>query len=237
MIYFFTDKKKDKDIVGPTEFLSERQRIVYLSDIVTTPSGDAISTAPYYLLALNEENPTKPIRLLIDSDGGGMQSFLFIYDLIIGGIKAPVYTLALGRCYSAAVLPFIAGEKGKRFCLPHTEFILHLPQVAQTRKVPTEELPQREQKGSGPENILCVPKEEQMVMRSSEELIKRMKASKELIKNIFRVHLKLDKVEDLIKRTEQAGQIGPSMFPEEAIEVGIADKILTRENRKEFFDE
>lgn len=240
MIFFPIDKQEDKNFVGPTEFLSEKQRIVYVNEIVNTPTGNAIDTAPYYLLALNEENSDKTIRLLIDSAGGAVPSFLFIYDVLIAGIKAPVYTLALSRCRSAAILPFIAGKKSKRFCLPHTEFILHYPQPQDTPAQPfsIKELLQPKKEGLEPKkkkdkndsNILCVPDE--LIMRGQEE---RLKNTRELLKIILRVHLKPDKVEDIIKRLDETGRLNVS--PEEALDVGIADEILTKENRNKFFDQ
>jgi ATP-dependent Clp protease protease subunit len=40
-------------------------------------------------------------------------------------IKAPVYTIALGKCYSAAPLLVAGGEPGHRYSGPNTNFMVH----------------------------------------------------------------------------------------------------------------
>lgn len=244
-MFFYLDREKGKNIVGPTEFLAEIQRIVYINDMTDTPFGPSIAIAPYDLFALNEQDSNRPIRVLIDSGGGYLQSFLFVYDVITEGIKASVYTLALGRCYSAAVLPFIAGKKGKRFCLPHTEFILHFPpkdRGTKTKMISLKEMIQQQSSSKTEKseeddgNVLYIPKKEWLLMQESRRIpVTKEDASKKTIKNILRMHLKPDKVEDVIKRIEGSRDGRLNIYSEEAVEVGIADKILTKDNRDEFF--
>lgn len=240
MMFFHLDEKKDKYAVGPTEFLSEKKRIVYISERILLPFGETCDMAPYYLLALDELDSGTPIRLVVDSAGGFLQSFLFIYDVITEAVRAPVYTLAMGRCTSAAVLPFIAGKKGKRFCLPHTEFILHYPEGIQTRKISSPSLepppdlseePEPEKKDN--ESVLHIPEKDFLRMHIDEEFKQRVTVGRKLLQLILRVHLKPDKVDDVLHRLEKTGRL--MILPEEAVDVGIADKILTEKNRDEFF--
>jgi ATP-dependent Clp protease protease subunit len=45
-------------------------------------------------------------------------------------VKPPIITLTAGLCASAAVIVFLAGEKGKRFALPNSRFLIHQPSTS-----------------------------------------------------------------------------------------------------------
>lgn len=78
------------------------------------------------ILVLNKLDKTKPIWLVIDSEGGFVSDGLIIYDTI-RSIEAPVYTV--GRsCFSMAAVLLTVGEKGHRYLYPHAKVMLHLPQ-------------------------------------------------------------------------------------------------------------
>ncbi len=78
------------------------------------------------LLFLESEDPDADIYLYINSPGGYVHSGLAIYDTI-QYIKSPVSTICVGQASSMAALLMAAGEKGKRFALPHSRFLLHQP--------------------------------------------------------------------------------------------------------------
>lgn len=78
------------------------------------------------LLFLESENPDKDISLYINSPGGVVTAGLAIYDTM-QFIKPHVSTLCIGQAASAAALLLAAGEKGKRFCLPHARVMIHQP--------------------------------------------------------------------------------------------------------------
>src|SRR5690606_37641309 len=42
-------------------------------------------------------------------------------------VKAPVRTVCAGLAASAAVIIYLGGEKGHRFCLPNSRFLIHQP--------------------------------------------------------------------------------------------------------------
>ena len=42
-------------------------------------------------------------------------------------VKAPVRTICAGLSASAAVIIFLGGEKGQRYCLPNSRFLIHQP--------------------------------------------------------------------------------------------------------------
>ncbi len=81
------------------------------------------------LILLERDNPEKPITVIINSQGGGADSGFGIYDML-KFVKPPIITLTAGLCASAAVIIFLAGEKGKRFSLPNSRFLIHQPSTS-----------------------------------------------------------------------------------------------------------
>ena len=78
------------------------------------------------LLALAVDQ--KPIDVYVNSPGGHVESGDTIHDMIrfVDSI-APVRVIGTGWVASAGALIFLAGAKGRRFCLPNTRFLLHQP--------------------------------------------------------------------------------------------------------------
>jgi ATP-dependent Clp protease protease subunit len=81
------------------------------------------------IILLEKDNLKKPITVIINSQGGGADSGFGIYDML-RFVKPPIITLTAGLCASAAVIIFLAGEKGKRFALPNSRFLIHQPSTS-----------------------------------------------------------------------------------------------------------
>jgi ATP-dependent Clp protease protease subunit len=81
------------------------------------------------VILLEKDNAKKPITVIINSQGGGADSGFGIYDML-RFVKPPITTLTAGLCASAAVIVFLAGEKGKRFALPNSRFLIHQPSTS-----------------------------------------------------------------------------------------------------------
>jgi len=81
------------------------------------------------LVLLEKDDPQKPITVIINSQGGSADSGFGIYDML-KFVKPPIITLTAGLCASAAIIIFLAGEKGKRFALPNARFLLHQPSTS-----------------------------------------------------------------------------------------------------------
>jgi ATP-dependent Clp protease protease subunit len=81
------------------------------------------------VILLEKDNSKKPITVIINSQGGGADSGFGIYDML-RFVKPPIITLTAGLCASAAVIVFLAGEKGKRFALPNSRFLIHQPSTS-----------------------------------------------------------------------------------------------------------
>ncbi|MCA1799573.1 MAG: ATP-dependent Clp endopeptidase proteolytic subunit ClpP [Xanthomonadaceae bacterium] len=78
------------------------------------------------LLFLESENPDKDVHLYINSPGGSVTAGMAIYDTM-QFIKPNVSTLCIGQAASMGAVLLAAGEKGKRFCLPHARVMIHQP--------------------------------------------------------------------------------------------------------------
>ena len=75
---------------------------------------------------MEAENPKKEISLYINSPGGIVTSGMAIYDTM-QFIRPPVSTLCIGQAASMGSLLLTAGEKGMRYCLPHSRVMVHQP--------------------------------------------------------------------------------------------------------------
>ena len=96
-------------------------RIVFLGMPIDDMTANYIIAQ---LLFLEAEDPDKDISLYINSPGGSVTAGLAIYDTM-QYIKPDVSTICLGQAGSMGAVLMAAGEKGKRFCLPYSRFVLH----------------------------------------------------------------------------------------------------------------
>jgi ATP-dependent Clp protease protease subunit len=106
-------------------FLEEkafRSRTVLVFGPITDAS--AADTARR-LIALDAES-SAPIHLLLSSPGGHLESGDAIHD-IVRFIGAPVQMIGTGWVGSAATHLYLAVPRERRFCLPHTRFLIHQP--------------------------------------------------------------------------------------------------------------
>lgn len=100
-----------------------KERIVMLG----TPINDQIANLVVaQMLYLAREDPTKPIRLYINSPGGQVYSGMAIYDTM-QQIECPVSTVALGFTASFGTVLLTAGTKGMRYALPNATIHMHQP--------------------------------------------------------------------------------------------------------------
>ena len=67
-----------------------------------------------------------PIRVLVTSEGGHVDSGYAIHDLF-KFVESPIITIGAGWVASIAVPILLSAEKGSRYCLPNTRFLLHQP--------------------------------------------------------------------------------------------------------------
>lgn len=79
------------------------------------------------LLILSLESDKLPIDVLINSEGGEVNSGLLMYDAVQSS-TSPVRMFCLGRAYSMAAVLFASGCHG-RFMLENSELMLHEPLI------------------------------------------------------------------------------------------------------------
>ncbi|NNJ84389.1 MAG: ATP-dependent Clp endopeptidase proteolytic subunit ClpP [Gammaproteobacteria bacterium] len=100
-----------------------KERVVFLVGPVEDYVANLIVAQ---LLFLESENPDKDIHLYINSPGGAVSSGLAIYDTM-QYIRPNVSTMCVGQAASMGALLLAGGEKGKRYCLPHSRIMIHQP--------------------------------------------------------------------------------------------------------------
>ncbi|KAK9076059.1 hypothetical protein SSX86_004392 [Deinandra increscens subsp. villosa] len=100
-----------------------RERIVFLGTQIDDFVADAIISQ---LLLLDAQDPTKDIRLFINSTGGSLSSSMAIYD-VLKLVRADVSTIALGISASTASIVLGGGTKGKRLAMANTRIMIHQP--------------------------------------------------------------------------------------------------------------
>ena len=100
-----------------------RERIIFVSGEVEDGMAALVCAQ---LLFLEADNPAKEISLYINSPGGVVTAGFAIYDTM-RYIKSPVATLCAGFAASMGSFLLMAGEPGRRVCLPNARIVLHQP--------------------------------------------------------------------------------------------------------------
>ncbi len=98
-----------------------KERIIFLGDAI---DDDVANTVIAQLLFLESEDKDKDIKIYINSPGGSVTAGLAIYDTM-NYLKPDVTTICVGIAASMAAILLSAGAKGKRFCLPNAEVMIH----------------------------------------------------------------------------------------------------------------
>lgn len=98
-----------------------RDRIIFLGGPIDDNVANIVIAQ---LLFLENEDPKKDIKLYINSPGGSVTAAMAMYDTM-NHIKPDVSTVCVGIAASAAAVILASGAKGKRFCLPNSEVMIH----------------------------------------------------------------------------------------------------------------
>ena len=110
-------------------YMTRKRRMLSLRGVMLGLPQRSDSQAPFGviddIIALNIEDPKKPIYLNIDSIGGDIGPGLALYDTIKLS-KAPIITIGY-NCSSMAVNILAAGTE--RFLFPHSKVMMHLLQA------------------------------------------------------------------------------------------------------------
>lgn len=115
-----TAKKEEKNR-AVQKILFDSRTILLFGEINEKVARETISQ----LLAMGEES-RDPIRLVISSPGGHVESGDAIHDMI-RFVVAPVKVIGTGWVASAGAHIYLAAAKENRYCTPNTRFLLHQP--------------------------------------------------------------------------------------------------------------
>lgn len=100
-------------------------RIIFLGSEIDDYTANVIQAQ---LLYLDSSDSNEDISIYINSPGGSVYAGLGIYDTM-QYINAEVSTICTGMAASMASIILCAGEKGKRFALPHSRVMIHQPMM------------------------------------------------------------------------------------------------------------
>jgi ATP-dependent Clp protease protease subunit len=117
------------------------ERIVFLRAEVTDDLANALCGQ---LLLLSAADPTRDVRVYVNSPGGSVTAGMAVYDTMTF-IPNDVVTVAVGFAASMGQFLLSAGTPGKRFALPHARVMMHQPSggiggTATDIKIQTENL-------------------------------------------------------------------------------------------------
>lgn len=98
-------------------------RIIFLATDVNDYTATVVQGQ---LLYLDSVDPGKDISIYLNSPGGSVSAGLGLYDTM-QFVKSDVSTICIGMAASMAAVLLVAGQKGKRFALPHSRVMIHQP--------------------------------------------------------------------------------------------------------------
>ena len=99
-----------------------KDRIIILCGEIDDMNSNTIVAQLLYLDSINNND----ISIYINSPGGSVTAGMAIYDTI-NFIKSDVSTICIGMAASMGAFLLSSGTKGKRYCLPNSEVMIHQP--------------------------------------------------------------------------------------------------------------
>ena len=99
-----------------------KDRIIILCGEIDDMNSNTIVAELLYLDSLNHDD----ISIYINSPGGSVTAGMAIYDPM-NFIKSDVSTICVGMAASMGAFLLSSGKKGKRYCLPNSEVMIHQP--------------------------------------------------------------------------------------------------------------
>ena len=120
------DKARQPDMpmtAGPVQNALFKSRTVLIFGEIDMRLAERVTAQ---ITAFAAEDEKKPIRVIINSPGGHVESGDTIHDMIrFCGVE--VKAIGTGWVASAGAHIFLGAKKENRLCLPNTRFLLHQP--------------------------------------------------------------------------------------------------------------
>lgn len=120
MIQITSTDRQGVHVTDLASYLANSHRTLLLCGEITSELADTIVMEMEYL---SLESPDD-IFLYIDSPGGSVTAGLAIYDAMQRS-RCDVVTVCFGMAASMAAVLLAAGTRGKRYCAPHGELMIH----------------------------------------------------------------------------------------------------------------
>lgn len=122
----YDSAKSNYDFCDIIDLSNGLNRNIVLTDIDAS-IGDSVNSYIQFFNRIDQEkkidvNKRTPIKIYIDSNGGNLEACFTIIDAITMS-KTPVWTINIGKAYSAGFFIFITGHK--RFAYPNSSFLFH----------------------------------------------------------------------------------------------------------------
>jgi ATP-dependent Clp protease protease subunit len=114
---------RTQEMQGDPFGLLLQQRIIFMGGEVNDFMADAIISQ---LLLLDAQDPTKDIKLFVNSPGGSVTAGMGIYDAM-QMCRADIQTCCFGLAASMGAFILGAGAKGKRSSMPNARIMIHQP--------------------------------------------------------------------------------------------------------------
>ena len=100
-----------------------KDRIVFIGTEIDDFVANAVIAQ---FLFLESEDPERDIQVYINSPGGVVTSGLAMFDTM-QYVRCPVSTMCIGQAASMGAVLLAAGQKGRRYALPHARMMIHQP--------------------------------------------------------------------------------------------------------------
>ena len=100
-----------------------KDRIVFIGTEIDDFVANAVIAQ---FLFLESEDPEKDIQVYVNSPGGIVTSGLAMFDTM-QYVRCPVSTICIGQAASMGAVLLAAGQKGRRYALPHARVMIHQP--------------------------------------------------------------------------------------------------------------
>lgn len=113
-----------------------KDRIILLNGPVT---DDSAGTIIAQLLFLSNDDPKTDIQFYINSPGGSVSAGFGIIDTM-RYLRCDVATTCIGMAASMGAALLSMGTKGKRYCLPNAQVMLHQPLIGGVLQGPATDL-------------------------------------------------------------------------------------------------
>jgi len=113
-----------------------KDRVILLNGPVT---DDSAGTIIAQMLFLSNDDPKTDIQFYINSPGGSVSAGLGIIDTM-KYLRCDTATTCIGMAASMGACLLASGAKGKRFCLPNSQVMLHQPLIGGVLQGPATDL-------------------------------------------------------------------------------------------------